>query len=128
MPLIAWETKGWILKETARDCAKMYAKLLVTRKAFIFWNKNIMVITPFILRLNYYYYYVVPGTTRVRSTVHPRFFYTCLYSTGLQDPNPASQLYPLGNILCTIPRFTSLEISSPGAPRVHPRFFRVTLG
>ena len=26
------------------------------------------------------------------------------------------------------PEFTSLEISSPGAPRVYPRFFRVTLG
>ena len=25
------------------------------------------------------------------------------------------------------PEFTSLEISSPGAPRVHPRVFRVTL-
>ena len=114
-----------------RNCTRLcknVRELLVTRKAFIFWNKNIMVITPFILRLNYYYYYVVPGTKRVRSTVHPRFFYTCLYSTGLQDPNPASQLYPFGNILCTIPWFTSLEISSPGAPRVHPRFFRVTLG
>ena len=35
----------------------------------------------------------------------------------------ASKLSPLAS-----QKFTSLEISSPGAPRVHPRFFRVTLG
>ena len=55
------------------------------------------------------------------SPPRPRMLWYYLYRSTAWSASPQTTLWG-------IPEFTSLEISNPGAPRVHPRFFRVTLG